>query len=444
MTFPGAPALPGLVVLATLSFVPTSPPILTADDAIACIPGPAAIFLGSGAAAPRMLMRELCRQHERLGGSVLHHIILLAEDVWDDPVFSTAFRHQCYFLGDHERDLVERGMADAVPMHFHEIGRAFRSGTIPLDVALIQVSPPDEQGRYSYGTAVDFVKPAVESAGIVIAEVNPHQPWVYGDAHLTADQITAIVHVDYPLQEAPVATADRVALAIGARVAELVRDGDTIQIGFGVLPDAVAQALIGHRDLGLHTEMFSDGTLGLIEAGVITGAHKTLHPGKHVGAFVLGSTRLYEAVRENPVYEFHPVEYTNDPLVIAQNERLCAINAGLAIDLTGQVAADSIGHRLYSGVGGQVDFMRGASRSKGGRPILCLRSTAKNDTVSRIVPVLPAGSGVTTSRFDVHYVVTEYGIAHLHGLPYRARAIALASIAHPNFREELHDFATQS
>lgn len=382
-------------------------------------------------------MGELCQQHARLGGSVLHHIILLADDSWADLRFSTAFRHQCYFLGHHERALVAEGLADAVPLHFHEIGRAFRNGTIPLDAALIQVSRPDSQGRYSYGTAVDFVKPAVESARLVIAEVNPQQPWVHGDAHLTADQITAVVEVDYPLQQAPVATPDPVAIAIGERVAELVRDGDTIQIGFGVLPDAVAHALHGHRDLGLHTEMFSDGTLGLIDAGVITGARKTLHPGKHVGAFVLGSTRLYEAVRDNPAYEFHAVEYTNDPLVIAQNERLCAINAGLAVDLTGQVAADSLGHRLYSGVGGQADFMRGASRSKGGRPILCLRSTAKDDTISRIVPSLPAGSGVTTSRFDVHFVVTEYGIAALHGLTYRARALALAQIAHPTFREEL-------
>ncbi|HYE78669.1 MAG TPA: acetyl-CoA hydrolase/transferase C-terminal domain-containing protein, partial [bacterium] len=223
----------------------------------------------------------------------------------------------------------------------------------------------------------------------------------------------------------------------GQHVAELVRDGDTLQIGYGVLPDAVISALHGHRGLGLHTEMFGDGTLALIEAGVITGERKSLHPGKHVGAFVLGSRQVYDAVRENPAYEFHPVEYVNDPFVIAQNGNMVAINAALAVDLTGQVCADSLGTRLYSGVGGQADFMRGASRSTGGRPIIALRSTAVQGTVSRIVPTLPPGSGVTTTRYDVHYVVTEHGIASLHGKSYRERAAALIGVADPAFREAL-------
>ncbi|MEO7994240.1 MAG: acetyl-CoA hydrolase/transferase C-terminal domain-containing protein [bacterium] len=412
-------------------------PVLSATEAIGLIAGPGAMFVGSGAATPQALLRALVEQSERLAGSVLHHIILLDDAIFADPRFTTAFRHQAYFLGHHERPLVQRGVADAVPIHFHELGRAFRSGRIPLDVALIQVSLPDAEGRFSYGSAVDFVKPAVESARLVIAEVNPYQPWVHGDAHLTAEQVTAFVPVMQPLQEMRHPDPDPVALQIGRHVAELIDDGDTIQIGFGILPDAVAGALAQHRDLGLHTEMFSDGTLALIEAGAITGARKTLHPGLHVGAFVLGSRRVYEAVRENPAYEFHAVEYVNDPLVIGQNDQLAAINAALAIDLTGQVCADSLGTRIYSGVGGQADFMRGASRSRGGKPIICLRSTAKDGTISRIVPTLPAGSGVTTSRFDVHWVVTEHGAVNLHGMSYRERAVALAEIADPAFREAL-------
>ena len=414
-----------------------SVPHLSADEAIARIPGPCSIFIGSGAAAPRELLKALCRQADRLAGSILHHIILLADDVFADPRFTGAFRHQVYFCGHHERVMLAQGRADAVPIHFHELGRAFRSGTIPIDVALIQLSPPGPDGQYSYGTAVDFVKPAVESARMVLAEINPHQPWVEGDSHVTVEQVDALIDVDYPLQEAVSPESDAVARQIGAQVAELVRDGDTIQVGFGALPNAVIAALAGHRDLGLHTEMFSDGTLALIESGVITGGRKNVHRGRHVGAFVLGSRRLYEAVRENQAYEFHAVEYTNDPTVIAANDNLCAINAALAIDLTGQVCADSIGHRLYSGVGGQADFMRGASRSQGGRPIIALRSTAKGGTVSRIVPALPPGSGVTATRFDVHYVVTEHGIAVLHGRSYRERAEALIGIADPAFREDL-------
>lgn len=414
-------------------------PVVTAAEAIGLIPNPGQLFLGSGAAAPHSLLHALCDASDRLGGSTLHHIILLADPVFADPRFTQDFRHRSYFLGPRERPLVDAGKADAVPIAFHQIGPAFRSRAIPLDAALVQVSLPDEQGRFSYGTAVDFVKPAVESARLVLAEVNPQQPYVYGDAYLTADQVTAFVAVDQPLQEVRHPAPDEVAQRIGAHVAELVRDGDTLQIGYGILPDAVIAALAGHRDLGLHTEMFGDGTLALIEAGVITGARKTLHPGKHVGAFVLGTQRVYDAVRENLAYEFHEVAYVNDPTRIALNPNMVAINAALMVDLTGQVCADSIGSRIYSGVGGQADFMRGAARSPGGRPIIALRSTALNGTVSRIVPVLPPGSGVTTTRYDVHYVVTEHGIASLHGKSYRERREALIGIADPEFRESFGD-----
>jgi GNAT superfamily N-acetyltransferase/acyl CoA:acetate/3-ketoacid CoA transferase beta subunit len=308
-------------------------------------------------------------------------------------------------------------------------------------VALIQVSPPDEHGYCSYGVSVDVVKAAAESARLVIAEVNVHMPRSLGDSFIHANQIDCMVVSDQPILETTPDAPDEVAQRIGRHIAELIEDGATLQMGIGTIPDAVLACLGDKKELGIHTEMFSDGVIDLVERGVITGRHKTLHPGKIVTSFVMGTRRLYDFIDNNPMIEFHPTEYVNDPFRIAQHDRMAAINGALQVDLTGQVCADSLGTYFYSGIGGQVDFIRGATRSDGGKPIIALPATAQNETVSRIVPMLTPGAGVVTSRGDVHYVVTEYGVADLHGKTIRERALALIHIAHPGFREWLMDEA---
>jgi acyl-CoA hydrolase/GNAT superfamily N-acetyltransferase len=415
----------------------------TADEALRVVRSGQHIFVGSGAAEPELLVERLTARADYLHAAEVIHIMTLGLAPYALPPVKEAFRHNAFFVGPNVREAVAAGEADYTPIFLSEVGRLFRSGRVPIDVALIQVTPPDEHGFCSLGVSVDIVKPAAECARLVIAEINPRMPRTLGDSFIAADKIDAMVEHDVPIPEVTHPAPDDVSRAIGRWVASLIEDGATLQIGIGTIPDAVLECLVDKQDLGLHTEMFSDGSLALIESGVINNSRKTLHQGKIVATFVMGTQRLYDFVDDNPLVEFHPNDYVNDPFTIAQNERMVAINAAIEVDLTGQVCSDSLGHLFYSGIGGQVDFIRGAARSKGGRPIIALPSTAEDGTISRIVPRLKPGAGVVTSRGDVHYVVTEYGVADLYGRNARQRAMGLVGIAHPDFRQELLAFAKE-
>jgi acyl-CoA hydrolase/RimJ/RimL family protein N-acetyltransferase len=399
------------------------------------------VFVGSGAAVPQALVRALAERADHLHDLEVVHILTLGSDPTTDPRFDRRVRHANFFIGPNAREAVQQGRADYTPVFLSEIPDLFKTGAVPLDVALIQVSPPDRHGFVSYGVAVDIVKSATEASRRVIAEVNPRMPRTHGDSFLHLDQIDTVVFNDEPVAELEPPTLDPVSLRIGKYVASLIEDGATLQMGIGKIPDATLANLGDKRDLGIHTEMFSDGVLPLIEAGVITNARKTFNRGKLVTSFVMGSRQLYDFVHDNPMVEMRPSQYTNDPFLIARHHNMVAINSALEVDLTGQVCADSIGHRFYSGIGGQVDFIRGAARSPGGKPIIALPSTAKGGTTSRISVALSDGAGVVTTRGDVHYVVTEHGVAYLHGKSIRHRAMALIAIAHPTFRRELFEGA---
>ncbi len=399
------------------------------------------VFIGSGAAEPQLLVRALAERSGELNDTQIVHILTLGIAPYTSPKLSDGFRHNALFIGNNVREAIADGRADYTPVFLSEIPRLFRHGKIPIDVALIQVSPPDEHGYCSYGVSVDIVKSAAESARLVIAEVNGNMPRTLGDSFIHVNQIHILVTSSETILEAKHDEMDSVALQIGHHIAELIEDGSTLQMGIGTIPDAVLACLGDKKDLGIHTEMFSDGVIELVEKGVINGSRKTIHPGKIVASFVLGTRRLYDFIDNNPMCEFHPTEYINDPFRIAQHDRMVAINSALQIDLTGQVCADSIGTYFYSGIGGQVDFIRGASRSNAGKPIIALPATADDGEVSRIVSTLTTGAGVVTSRGDVHFVVTEFGIADLHGKTIRERAMALIHIAHPKFRDQLMDAA---
>ena len=405
----------------------------TATDAVRRIRHGSRVFIGSGAGEPQSLVSALAAR-QNLEDTEVVHIMTLGVAPYAEPRFDQRFRHNAFFIGANTRDAVNQGRADYTPVFLSEIPSLFRTGRIVIDVALIQVSGPDGHGYCSYGVSTDIVKSATESARVVIAEVNSQAPRALGDCFIHVRDITALVPCDDPILEAPQGGENELALAIGKHIADLVEDGATLQLGIGQIPDAVLRYLGDRRDLGVHTEMFSDGMLPLLETGVITNARKSLHRGKMVASFVLGSRALYDFIDDNPMVEFHPTEYTNDPFVIAQNERMTSINSAIEVDLTGQVCADSLGPLFYSGIGGQVDFVRGAARAKDGKPIIALPSTAEDGTVSRIVPTLKPGAGVVTSRGDVRYVVTEHGVAYLHGKTIRERATALIQIAHPRFR----------
>ncbi len=352
------------------------------------------------------------------------------------PEMQGHIRVNTLFISDDVRDAVQDGRADFTPVFLSEIPKLYRT-ELPIDVALIQVSPPDEHGFCSFGVEVGVTKTAAEVAPIVIAEVNPRMPRTLGDSFIHLSKLTHIVEVDYPLPETRMGEPSPIQQAIGQHIAGLIEDGSTLQTGIGGIPDAVLQYLDSKKNLGIHTELFSDGVIDLVNRGIINNEAKTLHPGKMIAGFVLGTQRLYEFIHDNPIVELHPTEYVNDPFRIAQNDRMVSINSAMEIDLTGQVCSDSIGHKFYSGVGGQLDFVRGAARSKRGKPIIALPSTAKNNTISKIVWQLRPGAGVVTTRNDVHYVVTEYGVAYLHGKRISERVRALIAIAHPAFREEL-------
>jgi acyl-CoA hydrolase/RimJ/RimL family protein N-acetyltransferase len=407
--------------------------VKTAAEAVSVIRHGSRVFIGSGAGEPQCLVNALSARDD-LDDTELVHIMTLGVAPSSTTKFDTRFRHNAFFIGANTREAVAEGRADYTPIFLSEIPRLFRTGRNVVDVALIQVSTPDAHGYCSYGVATDIAKSAAESAHLVIAEVNSTAPRVLGDCHISVRDIDTLVPCDNPILEAPQGTPDDLARNIARHIADLVEDGATIQLGIGTIPDAVLHFLQDRRDLGVHTEMFSDGIISLVESGVINNRRKTIHRGKIIASFVLGSRRLYDFIDNNPMIEFHPTEYTNDPFIVAQNDKMVCINSALEVDLTGQICADSLGTMFYSGIGGQVDFVRGASRSKGGKPIIALPSTASGDNFSRIVPTLKPGAGVVTSRGDVHYVVTEYGTAYLHGKTIRERALALIQIAHPKFR----------
>jgi acetyl-CoA hydrolase len=412
--------------------------VTTAEEAVRAVSSGGHVWLHGGCNNPEELVKALVGRAGELENVEVTHLLTFGAADHVDPRYERTFRHRALFTGHNVRKAVNEGRADFVPVFLSEIPALVRDGTIPVDVALIQVSPPDEHGFCSYGAGVECTKAAAETAKTVVALVNRQMPRSLGDAFIHASRLTHVVEIDRPVLELPQVTeVGDVARAIGKNVADLIEDGSTLQMGIGEIPDAVLLFLDEKKDLGIHTEMFSDGVVELFERGVVTGEAKTLHKGKIIASFVLGSKKTFDFLDNNPFVEFHPTEYVNDPFIIAKNEKMVAINSAIAVDITGQICADSMGKNIYSGFGGQVDFIRGAARSPGGKPIIALRSTAKDGKVSRIVDTLTEGAGVVTTRADVHYVVTEYGVANLHGQSLRERARALIECAHPDFREGL-------
>ena len=405
--------------------------VVTADEAVEVVRSGQRVWIQPGCATPEPLIEALLRRAPSLHDVELTHMLTLGPAGYTRPEFEGHFRHNGMFLGGNVRPAIAAGRADYTPINLSEIEKLLCSGQLPLDVALIQVSPPDEYGYMSLGASIDCTLTAAHCARYVIAEVNQQNPRALGDTFVHVSKVSAIVETDRPLFELPGVPSTDEHRRIGAHVASLIDDGATLQLGIGGIPNAVLDSLRDRRDLAIHSEMCPDGAVPLIEAGVITGERKTLHRGKVVAGFVLGSRRIFDFIDNNPMFEFHPTYYTNDPFIIAQNENMVAINSAIQVDLTGQVCSDSIGTTPYSGFGGQLDFIRGAARSKGGKPIIALPSTAKHGSVSRIVPVLDPGAGVVTTRADVHYVVTEYGVASLWGKNLHQRAEALIAIADP-------------
>jgi len=395
------------------------------------------VFVHMGAAAPLHLLDCLCGHAGRLKDVEVMHCITIGPAPYTAPEYEGVFRHNALFVSGNTRAAVQAGRADFIPIFLHEIEGLFQRGETPIDVALIQSPPPDRHGYFSLGTDIDISRTAAQCARHVIVEVNPRLPRTYGDTTLHVSEVHAIVEATHELPEFTQGEVTAAHHAIAAHVAKLIPDRATIQIGVGGIPEAVLAALKDHKDLGVHTEMFSDGLIPLIERGVVTNRYKTVRPYKAVTSFVLGTRRVYDFIHENPLFEFLPNYWVNDPYVIGQNDRMVAVNAALEVDLSGQVCSDSIGSLPFSGVGGQVDFIRGASRSKGGVPVIALPATAKGGALSRIVPRLKPGAGVVTSRADVRWVATEFGAVNLHGKNVRQRAELLISIAAPEFQAEL-------
>ncbi len=398
------------------------------------------IFVGTGCAVPSLLVKTLETIGSKLRDTEIMHILTVGDTPYTNEQFCDNFRCNAFFIGQNTREAIAEGRADYTPVFLSDLPQLFKSGSIPIDVALIQVSPPDDHGFCCFGISVDVVKSASESATIVIAEINPNMPRTWGDSLISIDKIDVLVENDTPLPEVHSPPPDEIAERIARNISRYIEDGSTIQMGIGTIPEAITKFLKDKKDLGVHSEMISDGVVDLWEAGVITNRKKTIHQGKIIASLGMGTKRLYDFVNNNPAVEFYPSEYVNNPYIISLNDRMVALNSALEVDLTGQVTAESLGHLFYSGIGGQADFMRGAAKSNRGKPIIALPSTAKNGTISRIVPHLSEAAGVVTSRGDVHYVVTEYGVALLHGKSIRERAIALINIAHPAFRDKLLKF----
>ncbi len=418
--------------------------LMTARDAVRCVESGMRVYIQGGCAEPETLVEVLMERAPFVRDVEIVHMLTFGTAPYVAPEMAGHFRHNAMFIGGNVRDAVNDGRADYTPVYLSEIEGLFESGELQVDVALIEVSPPDAHGYCSLGIGVDTTMTAARLAKFVVAQVNDQMPRTYGDSFIHVSKISAFVESARPLCEMPKEEPSELQRAIARNVATLIEDGATLQMGIGGIPSAVLPYLMDRRDLGIHSELVGDNVIPLIEAGVITGTRKTLLPRKVVLGFVLGTREVFDYVDNNPIFEFRPTSFCNDPAIIARNDKMVAINSALQIDLTGQVCSDSIGNKFYSGIGGQVDFLRGASRAKGGKPIIAISSTAKHDTVSRIVPMLNPGAGVVTSRGLIRYVVTEYGVAYLHGKNIRQRAEALISIAHPKFRNELYEYCERT
>ncbi|MDH3942664.1 MAG: 4-hydroxybutyrate CoA-transferase [Anaerolineae bacterium] len=416
--------------------------IVTAEQAVSMIKNDNRIFLSGNVSVPNKLLAALVDYAQNLKNVEICQALTVGSADYVGEEMEGHLRVNTMFISRNIRKAVQEGRADFTPVFLSELPLLFKRGFLPLDVSLVHLSRPDEHGFCSFGVEVGPTKTSAESSKLILAEINQQMPRTLGDSFIHVSKLDHIIPVDYPLPELPMGDgkSTEVTEKIAGYCAELIPDGATMQMGIGAIPDQVLKFLVDKKDLGVHTELFSDGVIDLVDKGVITNASKTLHPGKILAGFVLGTQRLYDWIDNNPLIELHPSEYVNDPFIVSQNERMVAINSAIEIDLTGQVCADSIGPKLYSGVGGQLDFIYGASRSRGGVPIIALPSTAKDGAFSRIVANLRTGAGVVTSRNHVRYVVTEFGVADLYGKTIRQRAKELIGIAHPDFREELtHD-----
>jgi acyl-CoA hydrolase len=416
----------------------------TPDEALRSVQSGMRVYIQPGCAEPETLVEALLRRAPEVTDVEIVHMMTMGAAPYVAPEMAGHFRHTAVFIGGNVRQAINDGRADYVPIYLSEIEELFESGAMPIDVALVEVSPPDSHGFCSFGVGVDTTLTAAKCARYVVAQVNDQMPRTYGDSFIHVKKIDAVVESSRPLCALKKPDITDMHIAIARNVAGLIEDGSVLQTGIGGIPDAVLPFLMDRKDLGVHSELVSDGVMPLIDAGVVTGARKNFKPRKIILGFVLGSKQMFDYVDDNPIFEFHPTAYTNDPALIARNDKMVAINSALQIDLTGQVCSDSIGTYFYSGIGGQVDFLRGASRSKGGKAIIALGSTAKGGTISRITPMLDPGAGVVTSRGLIRYVVTEYGVAYLHGKSIRERAKALIEIAHPKFRDGLYEYCEKT
>src|SRR5690348_3483308 len=411
--------------------------IKTADEALRFLESGMRVYIQPGCAEPEALVEAMMHRAPELHNVEVVHMRTMGAAPYTAPEMAPHFRHKAFFIGPNVREAINAGRADYIPIHLSEVEGLFESGAMPLDVALIQVSPPDSHGFCSFGVGVDTTLTAAKCARHVIAQVNNYMPRTYGDSYIHVSEIDAVVEWSQRLCEFKPPVITDMHVAVARNVAGLIEDGAVLQTGIGGLPDAVLPFLMDRKDLGVQSELITDAVIPLIEAGVITGARKNFKPRKIIVGFAIGTKKIFEFVDNNPIFEFHPTAYTNDPALVARNDNMVAINSAIQIDLTGQICSDSIGTSFYSGIGGQVDFLRGASRSKGGKPIIAISSTTQNGTVSRIVPTLAPGAGVVTSRGLVRYVVSEHGVAYLHGKSIRERAQALIEIADPKFRNSL-------
>ena len=411
--------------------------LMTADEAVRQIPDGSRVFFGHAANEPPVLVDALVRNYEQYKDVEIVHWVPMGKGEYCDPKMKGHLRHNAMVVGGPTRKAVQEGRADYTPFFFHQSTRFFSDGTFPIDVAMVSVTPPDKHGYVSLGVSVGGTKPACLNAKMVIAQVNDQMPRTMGESFLHVSQLTCCVEASTPLPELGGGTIGEVEEAIGRNVASLVEDGSTLQLGIGTIPDAVLKFLGDKKDLGIHSEMFSDGVVDLYQKGVITGANKRLDKGKMVAAFLMGSKKLYDFVDDNPDVMMRTVDYVNNPAVICQNPKVVSINSCLQVDFNGQVNSESMGTKQFSGIGGQLDYVRGAAMCPDGKAILAMPSTAKHGEVSRIVPVFEPGTTVTTTRTDVHYIVTEYGVANLRAKSLRERARLLINIAHPKFRDQL-------
>jgi len=411
--------------------------LTTADAALRVLESDMRVYVHANAAFPSVLLQALTRRAGQVRNVEVMHLLGFGDAYYNRPEFAESFRHNALFISSTMRKTVQEGQADYIPVHISEIEDLFRDRTVELDIALLHVSTPDRHGYCSLGVAVETTLTAARCARIRIAQVNDRMPRTFGNTFMHISEFNSIVECSELLPELQPELPTEEHKHIARNVAGLIEDGACLQVGIGAIPNAILPYLSDRKDLGIHTETLTESAIPLIEKGVITGSRKQINPNKIVLGFAMGTRDWYEYVDDNPIFEFQPSGYCNDPFIIAQNDNVVAINSAIEIDVTGQVVADSVGSRLVSGFGGQVDFIRGAARSRGGKPIIAISSTAKNGKVSRIVPLIQSGAGVVTTRADVHYVVTEYGVANLHGKNVRQRAEALIQIAHPKFREEL-------